>query len=237
MIKDRRMRLTTRSRALPTQKNVLTLSLSLNVLLAAVLLVWMGSTMPSPTTTHTEQTWHGGHPASAKTGSCWCNNDDYCMCTPNVAIDLVVRSGQHHVWLARRKDTGQYAAFGGFVQVGESVEEAVEREFQEETGIRLRQRKRIKLLGAYSDPRRDNRRHTLSVAYVIHLDDASEHPIAADDVKDVERVRLSDVEKLDLFADHKTMILDSIRKATTNNSPDFVSSPGDFAPDIQRSVC
>ena len=39
------------------------------------------------------------------------------------------------VWLARRKDTGQYATVGGFVMLGESVEQAVFRELQEETGF------------------------------------------------------------------------------------------------------
>jgi 8-oxo-dGTP diphosphatase len=226
------------------------------------------------------QTWHGGHPIANHTGSCWCNSiiaapaaaaDDltftstksYCMCTPAVAIDLVVLSGQHHVWLARRKDTGQYATFGGFVQQGESVEEAVYREFREESGIQL-PRRRLRgepttnvsttttsddanaaaaapqLLGVYSDPRRDNRRHTLSIAYVIQLG-ANQRPVASDDVKAVERILLSDIESLDLFADHKTILMDCYQRNVLllrqQESIQKVSSEHDFAVDIQRSVC
>ena len=83
------------------------------------------------------------------------------MCTPSLAIDLVILSGTDHVWLVRRKDTNQLATMGGFVMVGETVEQAVIRELREETGIDLSSgRKPPMLFGVYSDPRRDNRRHT-----------------------------------------------------------------------------
>lgn len=80
-----------------------------------------------------EMVWHGGHPKEARAGSCWCGKDDgYCMCTPNVAIDLIIRSGDNHVWLVRRKDTNQLATMGGFVDVNETAEHAVKRELMEE---------------------------------------------------------------------------------------------------------
>ena len=68
-----------------------------------------------------DQTWHGGHPASHKSGSCWCGGEDgYCMCTPAVAIDIVLYSkrkgsdnDEYDVWAVRREDTGQLATIGG----------------------------------------------------------------------------------------------------------------------------
>lgn len=42
-----------------------------------------------------------------------------CMCTAAVAIDCILTSGSEHFWLVKRKDTGQYATMGGFVEVGE----------------------------------------------------------------------------------------------------------------------
>jgi NUDIX domain len=106
-----------------------------------------------------ELVFHGGHPEHAMQGSCVCTTDNYCMCNPALAIDLViVTSDQDHVLLVRRKDTDQLATMGGFVQVGESVEEAIHRELREEMGLTLTSNP--VLLGIYSDPRRDNRRHT-----------------------------------------------------------------------------
>ena len=63
--------------------------------------------------------WHGGHPAQDRPGSCWCGGDNYCMCTPSVAIDIVLYSkiansiDGYNVWVVRRADTGQLATVGG----------------------------------------------------------------------------------------------------------------------------
>ncbi len=67
----------------------------------------------------TEHKWHGGHPAQNRPGSCWCSGDNYCMCTPSVAIDIVLYSQTtqsidgYNVWVVRRADTGQLATIGG----------------------------------------------------------------------------------------------------------------------------
>ena len=65
-----------------------------------------------------ERVWHGGHPKDTHSGSCWCGSaDGYCMCTPNLAIDLIITSGNdnkhQNIWLVRRKDTNQLATMGG----------------------------------------------------------------------------------------------------------------------------
>ena len=153
------------------------------------------------------------------------------MCTPSLAIDLIIASESDYLWLVRRKDTNQMATMGGFVMMGETVDEAVRRELREETGIEL-QGDPI-LFGVYSDPRRDNRRHTVSVVYVVHLD-GSEQPKAADDVKDVQRIRLDEIDGLEYFADHKTILLDY--RAMVRESQRGMTN-GDFASDIVRSVC
>ncbi len=57
----------------------------------------------------------------------------------------------------------QFALPGGFVEIGETVEEAVAREAREETGLDI---ELIKLLGVYSDPSRDPRGHTVTVCYL-----------------------------------------------------------------------
>jgi len=56
-----------------------------------------------------------------------------------------------------------WALPGGFVDVGERVEDAVRREAREETGLDI---DLIALLGVYSDPARDPRGHTVSAVYL-----------------------------------------------------------------------
>jgi len=83
------------------------------------------------------------------------------MCTPSLAIDVIIETGDGSVVLVRRADNGKYATIGGFVDIGESVEATVARELLEETGLAL-QEGSTQLMGVYSDPRRDHRRHTVS---------------------------------------------------------------------------
>lgn len=226
-----------RKSILPSSNHVLVLSLALNAILVVALFFTFTSMFPlsarqslrGEASIH----WHGGHPADNQSGSCFCSGfDHYCMCTPSLAIDLVIASGTDHVWLVRRKDTNQLATMGGFVNVGETVEQAVKRELQEEMGIDLI--KPPQLLGIYSDPRRDNRRHTISSVFAVHLD-GEEKPVAADDVKEVKRIPLSDIEKYEYFADHKTILLDY--RQSLQGKTISVGTQGDFASDVQRSVC
>jgi len=177
---------------------------------------------------HQERIWHGGNPSQSRPGSCWCSHDEYCMCTPSLAIDLIISSGPNHVLLVKRKDTNQLATMGGFVNVGESTEEAVQRELLEETGLKLNG---FRLFGIYSDPRRDSRRHTASVVYVVDAP-INAKTSAADDVKDVVRVALDDIgtRVQNLFADHMTIMMDYKISLKTEQSVKDTQ-------DIHRSTC
>lgn len=142
-------------------------------------------------------------------GTCWCTTqfDDFCTCTPSLAVDVILTSGENHIWLVKRSDTGQYATMGGFVEVGETSAEAVVRELGEETGVSAVTPPR--LFGVYDDPRRDAKRyrHSVSVVYVLDIPLDAE-PKAGDDVKQVVRVSLDHVDDLDFFIDHKTIVMD-----------------------------
>lgn len=59
---------------------------------------------------------------------------------------------------------GAYALPGGFVEIGETVEQAALRELREETGVSGRV---VRLIGVYSDPKRDPRFHTVSCAFLV----------------------------------------------------------------------
>lgn len=146
-----------------------------------------------------------------KSGTCWCSGDDYCMCNPSLAIDTILsikssNTKEKHVWLVQRRDTNQYATMGGFVEVGETPEQAVHRELKEEMNVSVKS-SNVKLFGVYGDPMRDARRHTVSIVYLVELEE-NVVPHAGDDAKSLKKIRLEDVEGIDFFADHKTILLD-----------------------------
>lgn len=232
------MRERKRTRLAP-KDSALCFSLGLNVLLSLTivyLMVLTGTTRSeSSVPKGNEMVWHGGYPTKGRSGSCWCGQEDqYCMCTPNVAIDVVVSVGpkSEYLWLVRRRDTNQLATMGGFVEINETAEQAVARELQEEMGITLRTPPT--LLGVYSDPRRDNRRRTVSIIYVVKLD-ADSKPRAGDDVKEVKVISIDDIEQYEYFSDHRTVLLD-YRRFVRGEAP-RESTEGDFSHDILRSTC
>ncbi len=85
---------------------------------------------------------------------------------PALTADVVIEDPRKGILLIRRKFPpfqGQWALPGGFVEYGETVEHAAVREAREETGLRVKLKK---LLGVYSDPKRDPRGHTVAAVFV-----------------------------------------------------------------------
>jgi len=100
---------------------------------------------------------------------------------------------------------------GGFVDVGESVEEAVLREVSEETHLPLTIDK-ISQFRVYSDPSRDKRRHTVSVVFRCHGDSNDVWKLKkGDDAKSVVLVPVLEVLNLNLGFDHKQILSDYIK--------------------------
>jgi 8-oxo-dGTP diphosphatase len=97
------------------------------------------------------------------------------LLTTDVIIELTDRPGHPIVLIERKYPPPGWALPGGFVDVGEELEHAAVREAEEETGLLVRLQV---LLGVYSDPQRDPRRHTASAVYVAH---ATGVPVGQDD--------------------------------------------------------
>lgn len=127
--------------------------------------------------------------------------------TPLLTVDCVVVDGEGRVLLIRRKNPpfeGQYALPGGFVDVGETVEAAAKRELMEETGVKAG---KLRLVGVYSDPARDSRGHTCSVAFLTKV--KAPKAVAGDDAAGVAWVSNWRREK---FAfDHRKIIADTMK--------------------------
>ncbi|MDD4954989.1 MAG: macro domain-containing protein [Candidatus Omnitrophica bacterium] len=81
---------------------------------------------------------------------------------PFLTVDGVVEFEGGIVMIERTNPPLGWALPGGFVDYGETVEEAVKREIKEETNLDFCD---FKLLGVYSDPKRDARFHTVSSVF------------------------------------------------------------------------
>lgn len=79
-----------------------------------------------------------------------------------LVVDVIIRTPDGVVLIKRKNEPykGKWAIPGGFVRYGEKIEDAGAREAKEETGLRIRPGK---LVGVYSDPKRDPRGHIVSV--------------------------------------------------------------------------
>jgi 8-oxo-dGTP diphosphatase len=103
--------------------------------------------------------------------------------TPALTVDIIIelrdRPDAPIVLIRRKNPPHGWALPGGFVDVGESLEQAAVREAEEETALRVRLKL---LLGCYSDPSRDPRGHTASAVYVA---ESEGEPRAQDDAAGV----------------------------------------------------
>ena len=135
---------------------------------------------------------------------------------PLLATDCVLFDSQGRVLLIKRKNPpfkGAYALPGGFVDVGESVERGCRRELKEETGIKAGS---LRLVGVYSEPKRDPRSHVVSVVFMGEVGKAT--PKAGDDASAARWVKYW--RRAKLAFDHATILEDAEAMRQTANVED-----------------
>lgn len=98
---------------------------------------------------------------------------------PIPTVDIVIESEGGIVLIQRKNPPYGWALPGGFVDYGESLEAAAVREAKEETSLDV---ELVSQLGAYSDPARDPRYHTISVVFIARAEGI---PAASDDAAQV----------------------------------------------------
>ncbi len=115
------------------------------------------------------------------------------------------------ILIERKNDPKGLALPGGFVDVGERVEDALRREMQEETHLDVQI---SKLLGIYSDPKRDPGFHTASVVFIAQ---AHGQPKGGDDAKEAKVYALEEIPMDQLVFDHSEILKDYLLQHHTNN--------------------
>jgi 8-oxo-dGTP diphosphatase len=82
---------------------------------------------------------------------------------PTPTVDIIIRVGDQVVLIERKNAPFGWALPGGFVDYGESLEQAAVREAAEETGLELTGLRQFR---AYSAPDRDPRQHNISFVFI-----------------------------------------------------------------------
>lgn len=124
---------------------------------------------------------------------------------PTPTVDVILQRGSKVLMVRRKKDpfTGQLALPGGFVNEGETAEDAMKREAMEETSFEVEP---IEILGVYSDPARDPRKHIMTVVFVGIIIGGSGK--AGDDAASIEWVELAGIEGQQIAFDHSMILRD-----------------------------
>lgn len=131
---------------------------------------------------------------------------------PSLTVDIFIYDENKNFILIKRGNEpfkDYWALPGGFVDYGERVEDAAIREALEETSIYVELEN---LVGVYSEPNRDPRKHTVSITYTAKGD--FENMKADDDASDINIYSKDDLEKIKIAFDHEKIINDCLISLT-----------------------
>jgi ADP-ribose pyrophosphatase YjhB (NUDIX family) len=121
---------------------------------------------------------------------------------PIPTVDIIIEIEPNGIILIKRKNPPYgWAIPGGFVDYGESLEEAAVREAKEETNLDV---KSIRQFHTYSDPKRDLRHHSISTVYIAK---AKGKPKAKDDALEIGLFNESNLPD-EIAFDHRLILKD-----------------------------
>jgi 8-oxo-dGTP diphosphatase len=127
---------------------------------------------------------------------------------PIPVVDVIIQQDSEVLFAKRKKEPfkGYLGLPGGFVNIGETVEDAARREVKEETSLDI---ELTDILGVYSDPQRDPRGHIMSTVFigrVLSNKNVKHMATAQDDALEIEWIDLSTIDKKNLSFDHKSIL-------------------------------
>ncbi len=124
---------------------------------------------------------------------------------PRLSVDIIIELQDGVVLVQRKYPPLGWALPGGFVEYGETLEEAAVREAREETGLDVGL---VRQFHTYSDPARDPRGHTVSTVFVAAAEGA---PRGGDDAKEA-RVFTEQGLPDKIVFDHRKILDDYFRR-------------------------
>ena len=127
---------------------------------------------------------------------------------PFPTVDIIIELDEGIVLIKRKNPPYGWALPGGFVDYGESLEATAVREAKEETSLEVTL---VAQFGAYSDPDRDPRMHTITVVFIAR---AQGEPKAADDASEVGVFDQHDLPE-NLAFDHDRILRDYFASRTS----------------------
>jgi len=127
---------------------------------------------------------------------------------PIPTVDAIIHRYSSILLVKRKKDPYKncFALPGGFVNEGETIEEAILGEVYEETSLEVYT---IDILGVYSDPKRDPRGHMLTVVFIVLV--VKGNPTPGDDAQEISWIPTYKISELEIAFDHKLLIQDFLR--------------------------
>jgi ADP-ribose pyrophosphatase YjhB (NUDIX family) len=143
---------------------------------------------------------------STKTIQCTkCGNEIEVYRNPIPTVDIIIEIESRGIVLIKRRNPPHgWAIPGGFVDCGESLEEAAVREAKEETNLDLDS---IRQFHTYSAPDRDPRHHTITTVYIAKADGRRE---AKDDALELGIFTRSNLPE-EIAFDHRKILEDYFR--------------------------
>lgn len=120
---------------------------------------------------------------------------------PFPTVDIIIELEGGIVLIERKFEPFGWALPGGFVDYGETLEDAARREALEETSLIVTD---LRLVGCYSDPARDQRQHNISTVFAARGEGV---PRAADDARNLAIYTLDQL-PASLCFDHAKILAD-----------------------------